>query len=1272
MKNLNRLSCFFSSTRKFILFIVQIFALGLSVSTSAKAQVDLADNPLFSTAVTGNVALALSVEWPTAVTSSYRYVNPDNTITLYNINNEYIGYFDHNKCYRYFNSSSNGAYFVPVGMASSHSCANVTNGRWSGNMLNWALTQTIDPFRYALSGGYRAIDQVGLTVLEKAYAIDNDLAQNHTINDPDIIRKSTPFENLTSFTTGIRGLGTKFNFTGTGNVNSSTTTAYTSDTNMPSATTVYQLNARVQVCKSDLLESNCTQYPNGDYKPTGLIQKNALKLNFAAFGYLNDSNSRRDGGVLRARMGPLGPYSSVSGSSYSPNANAEWDANTGIFISNPATADANATNSTFGLTGSNQVNKSGVINYLNQFGLSSRSYKSFDPVSELYYATGRYFRNKGNVREYTNNATVGHIDGFPVITEWDDPVKYSCQQNFIIGIGDGNTHFDANLPGSQLSSFAEDRTRHSQVHDEDFGSLINTSINYQDVKTSTNKIGNLEGLGNLGERYLPWCCSGPSSTFFIAGLAYDLNTRDFRPDLLGKQTISTYWLDVLERGDRKDFGRTGMRNQYWLATKYGGFKVPADFSPYDSNAATPDKSLWDTNNDDDPDNYFRANNPALMIEGLSKAFDSIVSKLSGSKSAFAIAAKNVTENDYVFSSKYNATNWSGNIMASKISFDNAGEYTLSEIWQGVNTLESQAAGNGWSSRNIATSNCGNKDATTGMQNCQAKGIAFRHDKLSTTMQTNLTKVGASTVKSQELLNFLRGDRSNAGENGSKSFRDREKILGDIVNSQVRAVGKPNAPYSETFNPGYTDFKNANKSRPTVAYVGANDGMLHAFEAATGKELFAYVPHALFNGPNNTPEEDGLAALGKTSYVHHAYVDSTPVVFDVNFGGGDADWHSLLIGGLGKGGKSYYAIDVTNPASLSSESALASAVKWEFTHKDLGYSYGKPLVVKAGGKWLVILTSGYNNQDGNGYFFILDAATGELLNKIGPVGGNIGSASNQVGMAHVTAFVKDRRDFTADAAYAGDLMGNVWRLDLTNAASNSYPSPTQFAKLISPSGGNQPITVSPVVEVDKSTSKRYVFVGTGRLLADSDISSTQQQTFYAIVDGTASAFYTDATLPSAAGGFPIKRASMVDNTTGTTGISTSAASAKPMGYYMDLGFGDNGVAYRINTDIASSAGIVAFSSNLTSNSVCSAEAKYRGYAITYGLGKTVLNSDDLETGKNYVSGSGLITAVSVYKKPDSNTVSVNFSKDDGTNKSYDTTASTQSYQQLNWRVLPTND
>ena len=141
---------------------------------SAHAQVALSDQPVFtSVSVPGNVALALSVEFPTAISVAH-------SNRTYSSANTYIGYFDPNKCYAYrFTSSTGGTlpasytsgtsddnYFYPVGKASNRTC----NGQWSGNYLNWAAMQTIDPFRWALTGGYRLIDTPSLTVLEKAWA----------------------------------------------------------------------------------------------------------------------------------------------------------------------------------------------------------------------------------------------------------------------------------------------------------------------------------------------------------------------------------------------------------------------------------------------------------------------------------------------------------------------------------------------------------------------------------------------------------------------------------------------------------------------------------------------------------------------------------------------------------------------------------------------------------------------------------------------------------------------------------------------------------------------------------------------------------------------------------------------------------------------------------------------------------------------------------------------------------------------------------------------
>ena len=1157
------------------LFLFVSILLGYTVAIAAT---DLADRPLFaSSSVTGNVALALSVEFPTALGSAYT--------TGYSTATNYLGYFDPNKCYDYHTELDvTKHYFEPVAAAAGHVCT----GKWSGNFLNWALTQTIDPFRYALTGGYRRIDEVGLTVLEKAYASQNSSGiVNPTIsNNADLIAGATPY-NFSNFKIRINSLGTKFYFTSTGdNYNPGAVIPDTLIPAEPLAGRVYEMYARVRVCLPGSLEANCTEY-NGNYKPTGLIQKNALKLNFAAFGYLNDNNINRDGGVLRAKMRQLGPLKSVPNSANVTNPNPEWDSN-GVFFQNPD-PDAAA------ITG---VANSGVINYLNKFGLTAPGYKTYDPVSELYYTVIRYFKNQGNVPEYTNGATTFMKDGFPVITDWDDPIKYSCQQNFIIGIGDTNSHEDANLPGSTLRG-AELAMPATVAAD--------TTV---DVRVATNRVGALQGLGNRGEVLF-----GDQSSYFMAGLAFDSHTKDFRADFDGKQTVATYWLDVLESGFVNN-------NQYFLAAKFGGFDVPAGFDPY-AGAATPLATvLWNKNADTDPDNYFRANNPGLMITNLNKAFDDILKKISGSSGGFAIPTPTVSNGSMSFATSYTVDGWTGNVIGNTLSVSGNGvSETLA--WNAVDKLEVQAAGTGWrDNRYIATANCTSANPTLGTQDCT--GRTFRLGSLSSEQITDLSASGADP---QNMLDFLRGDKSNAGASGLGIFRDRKKLLGDIVNSKVTAIGPPNGPFTDAFNPGYSSFKSSKSSRETVAYVGANDGMLHAFRGIPtgGNELFAFVPNAFFAGPNNTPDTDGLVALAKSSYVHHNYVDATPVIQDVFYSG---NWHSLLVSGLGKGGKSYFAIDVTNPSTLSSEGNLSSAVKWEFTHKHMGYTYGNPVMVKtAQHGWVVILTSGYNNDDGKGYFFIVRPETGELLQTISTGEGTI---SNPAGLAHANAYVSDFRDFTSDAVYAGDLLGNVWRLDLNGMGA--YAAPTKIATL-DIGGQPQPVTTAPLIEVDQSTSKRFVFVATGKLLADSDVNNTQQQTFYAINDGTTSTLYNASTLPANSGGFPITRNKLVDNTTSVSGVDINADPTKPMGYFINLGYGANGIAYRVNIPMVSGAGVVAFAANLTGGDECTPSGSNKFYALAYGTGQSILSLNGVPV--KSIAGQGLAASLTGYVSDGSN-------------------------------------
>ncbi|MDZ4210336.1 MAG: hypothetical protein U1C59_01325, partial [Methylotenera sp.] len=282
---------------------------------------DLADKPILTgNSVQGNVTLALSVEFPTALGSSYT--------GAYNNAIDYIGYFDNKKCYDYKGDTNvELRYFVPRAAAAvNHQCP--VASAWSGNFLNYALTQTIDPLRKALTGGHRSVDTASLTVLEKAFAS----GQGGTVNTPSIAANANLYTPFTWTTVNLRiaGLVKKFRITNTGTLaNAGTeigTTAVATIPVAPPNANIYEFYARANVCVAGMLEDNCTQY-GANYKPTGLIQKNSKKLNFAAFGYLNDPgvnppmalvdhdrNRRIDGGVLRARMAPLGPLVANPGS----------------------------------------------------------------------------------------------------------------------------------------------------------------------------------------------------------------------------------------------------------------------------------------------------------------------------------------------------------------------------------------------------------------------------------------------------------------------------------------------------------------------------------------------------------------------------------------------------------------------------------------------------------------------------------------------------------------------------------------------------------------------------------------------------------------------------------------------------------------------------------------------------------------------------------------------------------------------------------------------
>jgi type IV pilus assembly protein PilY1 len=1224
----------------------------------------------------------------------------------------YVGYFDPTFCYKYYQANgttvnntpatpltgtrdaaaATGEYFRPVANGTGTSTHQCDGTAFSGNFLNWATAHALDGFRFTMTGGDRVIDTATKTVVEKSRHTGQGGYGQFPIKDGTTVRGTVaPFGTTGDWThlyVRLHNNGTELNpWNETNSVTRGRVMQVSNNSAFSNSGTnyTYTFLVRVQVCDNTQATASlraeysgagdfnsCLGYPVGSdtptvYKPVGLIQKNATKMRFGATGYLLDDSQSRAGGVLRARMKSVGPNLVVANGSAIANPNAEWDSATGVYVLNPDGADATASG----------VTNSGVVNYLNKFGkLTTSPLKSYDPFSELYYSALRSLRNMTPVPEYFSGLTDAMKDSFPVITTSVAeptapftpanlaplPIQYWCQQNNIVGLADTNCHTDVFVPGNTLSGYSGHPT--TGLTDTD---SVNAANNIN-VVTLGNTIGALEfsPAKTLGAIYQGG--GGRKNTFHIASLAYWANTKDMLPDkaakpwTIGKQQAKSYFVDVRENGS------DGMiNNQMWLAAKYGGF------DDRNSNGVPATLDTWHTNTDPvfttplttqpgattaatttvnipgaRPDNYFTGDSPDKLFTSLSAIFNSALARsLAGAGASLSNINFQGASANGAYTVQYNAKDWTGDVKGNQITVNATGTPTVTNMWSAQAKLDAQisnaGANNGWDvGRRIITYRPG-----TG-------GTPFRWANLSSTQQGYLTSTAS-------LLEYLRGKQCHEVGNTLTTgctestphqglYRARSHMLGDIISSEATVVGAPSEPYTNLS--GYLAFITQYKTttpRKRMLYVGANDGMMHAFDgdvgspattvpvaaavapgAAAGQEIWAYVPNAVLAGPTlptATPLIDGLAArAASSSFSHKYYVDQTPFTRDVNFDDTQGttsascansattgcSWRTIVVGGLSKGGRGYYAIDITNPANWTDEASVAAKVLWEFTDEDMGFSYGRPVIVRTERDgWVVILSSGYNNtfgsdstHQGKGYLYILNAKTGALIEKVST---GAGSATDPSGFAHPSAFIPDSTVFLSDYVYGGDLQGNLWRFDLRGTTS-PYPAPTKIAKLTTDGSDGttdstviQPVTIEPKIEIGQNGIDRWVFIGTGKLLTLTDMDNTQQQTFYAIRDGSRSQAYGSGTgqnpLPSSVS-FPITRSKLVQNTDLTEGRATDAT--KPMGWYYDLHTSE-----KVTTSLVANEGLISWNGYVPTTDACAPGAASNLYVTDYDAGKSRL-------------------------------------------------------------------
>ena len=449
--------------------------------------------------------------------------------------------------------------------------------------------------------------------------------------------------------------------------------------------------------------------------------------------------------------------------------------------------------------------------------------------------------------------------------------------------------------------------------------------------------------------------------------------------------------------------------------------------------------------------------------------------------------------------------------------------------------------------------------------------------LSSAEQNNVT-VATSGAAGEALVNFLRGERTNE----LTFYRQRKHVLGDIVSSEARYVSASLFNYNDA---NYSAFKVTVANRQNVVYVAGNDGMLHAFDGETGKELWAYVPAMVL------PELYKLADRDY-SQKHEYFVDGTPEVGDICPNANNTtpagtcsatQWKTILVGGLNRGGKGFYALDITNPTN--------PVVLWEFTDANMGYSYGNPRITKLkSGQWVVILTSGYNSTDGLGRLYVLDAYSGNLIRSIQTTAG---TPSNPSGLTKIAAHAPNAdTNNTTLAVYGGDMLGNLWRFDINGDIGASGYDAHRMVTFMDESGTPQaqPITTKPIVTTVEG--KPVVYVGTGSYLGITDITNTQYQTMYAVKDNyNSTSFLTPRANNSGFVEQTLQSATCTTETSCTPGEAIRKIGApdasKPVqtvswtsnnGWYVDfLTAGE-----RSNTDPALALGSLVFTTNTPNN------------------------------------------------------------------------------------------
>ena len=875
-----------------------------------------------------------------------------------------------------------------------------------------------------------------------------------------------------------------------------------------------------------------------------------------------------------------------------------------------------------------------------------------------------------------------------------DPMLYSCQQNFTLLSTDGywnETNNPVQLDGS------------TAIGDQDSGStvprpyldgtktantLADVAYYYYNTDLRTGTTGSAACMGGTSAQVTTpqdVCGNSTSSTtpnsvqnmgLFTLGLGTSGNML-FTPDYL-TSSIGDYY--AVAQGLTANPG-AGICS--WQSSGACNWPVPV------SNTLTAVDDLWHAAVNGHG-TYVSAGNPTALYTGLSNALIAATAQTRDGSAATASNPNVTATSNQVFVSNFVSVDWTGELASEQININ-------------TGVVDNNPADWAWDSQALLDANTNRTIYMYSSSNTTTHLASFSWVNMSTAQQayfstpyiTSAASVGArvlsqfctsgpycvpasggsinqanavaatpGTPGGQPLIDYLRGSHANEGASTDPTtyFRARKHVLGDIVSSEAVYVAGPAMGYTDA---GYASFASTNANRTPMVYVGANDGMLHAFNATTGVELWAYVPTLML------PKMFELADKAYGSQ-HDYFVDGTPAVQDV-YDTSTSAWRTILVGGFGAGGRGYYALDVTNPA--------APIALWEYSDTNLGLTLGKAEIGKTrDGVWSVFFGSGDNNVspgDGVGRLYVLNAVSGSLIRTIST---GVGTTTTPSGMSPIRAWVDNGTvDNTVQRVYAGDVLGNVWRFDVNNIYS---PSGTSYGALqlatlyaVYPSTGTtpaQPITARP--ELGQVGNYAMVFVGTGRYLGQSDLSNSNQQSIYAIKDSLTTTGWGNPRNPAdsfvqqtlvSGGTCPANSSACTGNIGVRTMPNPQAVNlAVNGGWYVDLPAAQE----RVNTDPVLALGTLTVNSNVIAagSNICQVGgSSYTNY-FNYATGAPVSGANGVVS---VFLGNALATRPTVVELPNGQVINIT-RMSDGTQGGgpEPISSATSATQRMSWRDL----